>query len=93
MKAGPPHRCGNMRGHPTYHVNVIKSKEEIIRAGGLPHRSGLPHLPGVPYQHVNRHLVSSVICLSPPQGLFAIRRLEPSEEESAQGKMGREQKK
>ena len=61
--------------------------------GGLPQLSGLPHLPGVPHLHVNRPLVSSVACLSPPQGLFAIRRLEPSEKESAQGKMGREKKK
>ena len=41
-------------GHPTYHVNVIKLKWEIIWTGGLPHLSRLPHLPGVPYLHVNR---------------------------------------
>ena len=50
-------------------------------------------LPRLPHLHVNRPLLSSVVCLSPPQGLFAIRRLKPSEEESAQGKMGREKKK
>ena len=33
-------------GHPTYHVNVIKLKWEIIWTGELPHLSGLPHLPG-----------------------------------------------
>ena len=59
----------------------------------LPHLSGLPHLPGLPDLHVNRPYTPSVVCLSPPQGLFAIRRLEPSEEESEQGKMGREKKK
>ena len=32
-------------GHPTYHVNVIKLKWEIIWKGELPHLSGLPHLP------------------------------------------------
>ena len=37
-----------MAGHPTYHVNVIKLKWEIIWTNGLPHLSGLPHLPGVP---------------------------------------------
>ena len=36
-------------GHPTYHVNVIKLKWEIIWTGELPHVSGLPHLPGVPH--------------------------------------------
>ena len=40
-------------GHPTYHVNMIKIKWEIIWTGGLPHLSGLPHLPGVPHLHVN----------------------------------------
>ena len=45
-----------MPGHPTYHVNVIKLKKEIIWTGGLPHLSGLPHLPGVPHLHVNRPL-------------------------------------
>ena len=29
------------REHPTYHVNVIKWKWEIIWTGGLPHLSGL----------------------------------------------------
>ena len=32
-------------GQPTYHVNVIKLKWEIIWKGELPHLSGLPHLP------------------------------------------------
>ena len=30
-----------MAGHPTYHVNVIKLKWEIIWAGGLPHLSDI----------------------------------------------------
>ena len=42
-------------GHPTYHVNVVKLKWEIIWTGVLSHLSGLPHLPGVPHLHVNRH--------------------------------------
>ena len=37
-----------LEGHPTYHVNVIKLKWEIIWTGGLPHLSGLPHLPWGP---------------------------------------------
>ena len=45
-----------LAGHPTYHVNVIKLKWEIIWTGGLPHLSGLPHLPGVFHLHVNRLL-------------------------------------
>ena len=47
-----------LAGHPTYHVNVIKLKWEIICTGGLPHISGLPHLPGVPHLHINRFLFS-----------------------------------
>ena len=43
-----------LAGHPTYHVNVIKLKWEIIWTGWLPHLSGLPRLPGVPHLHVNR---------------------------------------
>ena len=43
-----------MAAHPTYHVNVIELKWEIIWTNGLPHLSGLPHLPGVPHLHVNR---------------------------------------
>ena len=43
-----------LKGHPTYHVNVIKLKWEIIWTGGLPHLSWLPCLPGVPLLHVNR---------------------------------------
>ena len=31
-----------LKGDPTYHVNVIKLKWEIIWTGGLPHLSGLP---------------------------------------------------
>ena len=46
-----------MAGHPTYHVNVIKLKREIIWTGGL------PHLPGVPHLHVNRPLISLIIKL------------------------------
>ena len=46
-----------MAGHPTYHVNVIKLKWEIIWTNGLPHLRGLPHLPGVPHLHVNRPLM------------------------------------
>ena len=34
--------------HPTYHVNVIKLKREIIWTGRLPHLSELPHLRGPP---------------------------------------------
>ena len=34
----------HVAGHPTYHVNVIKLKSEIIWTGGLPHLSGVPHL-------------------------------------------------
>ena len=45
-----------MPGHPTYHVNVIKLKKEIIWTGGLPHLSGLRHLSEVPHLHVNRPL-------------------------------------
>ena len=47
-----------LAGHPTYHVNVIKLKTEIIWTGGLPPLSGLPHLPGVPNLHINRPLFS-----------------------------------
>ena len=47
-----------LAGHPTYHVNVIKLKWEIIWTGGLPHISGLPHVPGVPHLHINRFLFS-----------------------------------
>ena len=43
-----------LAGTPTYHVNVIKLKWEIIWTGGLRHLGGLPHLPGVPHLHVNR---------------------------------------
>ena len=42
-----------LAGHPTYHVNVIKIKWEIIWKGGLPHLGGSPHLLGVPHFHVN----------------------------------------
>ena len=43
-----------LTGHPTYHVNVIKLKWQIIWTRGLPHISGLTHPPGVPHLHVNR---------------------------------------
>ena len=61
-----------LAGHPTYHVNAIKLKWEIIWTGGLPHLSGLPHLPGVPHLHVNRPLVqrqnqNTTICFKPLQ--------------------------
>ena len=55
-----------LAGHPTYHVDVIKLKWEILWTGGLPHLSGLPHLPGVPHLHVNRPLLKS----HSRQGLF-----------------------
>ena len=41
-------------GHPTYHVNAIKLKCDIIWTGWLPHLSELPRPPGVPHLHVNR---------------------------------------
>ena len=49
-------RPGNppWRVTPTYHVNVIKIKREIIWTGGLLQLRGLPHLPEVPHIHVNR---------------------------------------
>ena len=58
---GNPDRWGNMRRvtHPTYDVNVIKLKWDIIWTGGCPPPpSGLPHLPGVPHPCVNRPLDS-----------------------------------
>ena len=45
-------------GHPTYHVNVIKIKWEIIWTGGL------PHLPGVPHLHLNRPLKALGNCIA-----------------------------
>ena len=45
-------------GYPTYHVNMIKLKWEIIWRGGLPHLGGLTHLPGVLHLHVNRPLLA-----------------------------------
>ena len=48
--------CGD---HPTYHVNVIKLKWEIIWTGRLPQLSRLRHLRGVPHHHVNRLLNDS----------------------------------
>ena len=48
-----------MAGYPTYHVNVIKLKWEIICTDGLPNLSRLPHLPGVSHLHVNRPLDTS----------------------------------
>ena len=47
--------------HPTYLVNVIKLKWEIIWTGGLLHQSGLPHLPGVPHLHVKKALGQKAI--------------------------------
>ena len=38
----------HVAGHPTYHVNMIKLKWEIIWTGELPRLSGLSHLPGPP---------------------------------------------
>ena len=47
-----------MESYPTWHVNVITLKREIIWT------SGLPHLPGVPHLHVNRPLYGSKVrCL------------------------------
>ena len=46
----------HVAGHPTYHVNVIKLKSEIIWTGGLPHLSGVPHL------YVNRPLEGHCCC-------------------------------
>ena len=43
-------------GHPTYHVNAIKSIREIVLSGGLPHLSGFHRLPWGPHLHVNRPL-------------------------------------
>ena len=56
-QTGLPAQAGN----PTYHVNVIQVKWEIIWTGGLPHLSGLPHLPGVSHLHVNRPLVITLV--------------------------------
>ena len=53
----------NVAGHPTYHVNVIKLKWEIIWKGGLPHLSGLPHLHEVPHLHVNGPLDIKHCCI------------------------------
>ena len=52
------------QGYPTYHVNVIKIKGEIIWKGGLPHLGRLPQLPGVPHLHVNRPYLPIVILLT-----------------------------
>ena len=46
------------QGNPTYHVNVIKIKWEIIWTGGL------PHLPGVPHLHLNRPLKALGNCIA-----------------------------
>ena len=57
-------------GHPTYYVNVIKLKWEIIWTGGLPnlsglpHLRGLPHLSGVPHLHENKPLAESRLQLA-----------------------------
>ena len=49
-----------MADHPTYHVNVIKLKREIIWTDGLTHLSAL-HLPGVPHLHVKRGLSANIV--------------------------------
>ena len=61
-----------LAGHPTYHVNVIKLKWEIIWTGSLPHLSGLPHLPGVLHLHVNRRLEAKLkeLVWSKSKGVF-----------------------
>ena len=46
--------------HPTYHVNVIKLKWDIIWIGGLPHLRGLPHLPRVPPSPCKQALISPI---------------------------------
>ena len=45
------------RVHPTYYVNMIKLKWEIIQTGGLLHLSGLSHRPEVLHLQVNRPLI------------------------------------
>ena len=52
-------------GYPTYHVNVVKIKWEIIWKGGLPHLGRLPHPPGVPHLHVNRPWDSKTSLVTP----------------------------
>ena len=54
-----------LAGHPTYYVNVIKLKREIMWTDGLPHLRELPHLPGVPHLHVNRPLFDKAIKFPP----------------------------
>ena len=65
-------RVSALAGHPTYHVNVIKLKWEIIWTGSLPHLSGLPHLPGVLHLHVNRRLEAKLkeLVWSNSKGVF-----------------------
>ena len=52
MEVGGPRHAP---GHPTYHVNVINLKYEIIWTSGLPHLSGYTYV-GSPNLHVNRPL-------------------------------------
>ena len=61
-----------LAGHPTYHVNVIKLKWEIIWTGGLPLLSGLPHLPGVPHLHVNRPKVENIFIITKHSGMNSL---------------------
>ena len=61
----------HVAGHPTYHVDVIKLKCEIIWTGGLSLLGGLPHLPGVPYLHVNRPLDINGRKLNQVQAFFS----------------------
>ena len=48
-----------LAGYPTYRVNVVKIKWEIIRKGGLPHPPRVPHL------YVNRPWDSKTSLVTP----------------------------
>ena len=41
----PPWDIYMTNAHPTYHVNVIEIKQEILKMGGLPHLGGLRGVP------------------------------------------------
>ena len=41
----PPWDIYMANAHPTYHVNVIEIKQEILKMGGLPHLGGLRGVP------------------------------------------------
>ena len=61
MEVGDPRKLEEQAaGHPTYHVNGIKLKWEIMWTGGLPTKAGYLtyHL------HVNRPLDFSFIVLN-----------------------------